>query len=87
MTVTNLPVEHKHLRAPSGLGKGGRRLWRAIANPGTYELRPDEVRVLEDACREVDLIDRLEDALAGEPLTVAGSQGQIVVHPLIVEVR
>lgn len=72
-------------KAPTKLGPAGGKLWRSIT--GSYELRPDELRVLEDACREADLIDRLEDALSTAELIVHGSQGQPVSNPLVQEVR
>lgn len=45
------------------------------------------MRVLEDACREVDLIELLEDAMRGAQLVARGSQGQPVANPLIQELR
>lgn len=72
-------------RAPKGLAAAGRALWRDIA--GTYELRPDEVRVLAAACREEDIIDRLQAALDGAPLTTKGSMGQDAPSPLLTELR
>lgn len=70
---------------PKGLAAGGTVLWRAIVKTG--ELRADHVRILQDACREADLIDELEAALVGKPRTVKGSQGQEVIHPIISELR
>lgn len=70
---------------PKGLGAAGRALWSDVT--GKYELRADEVRVLEDACRERDLIKRLEDELADASLIVKGSMGQQVVNPLVSELR
>lgn len=72
-------------RMPAKLGPAGRALWRSIIP--TYDLRPDEVRMLADACREADLVQRLEDELADAPLMVKGSQGQLVASPLVSEVR
>ena len=72
-------------RTPAGLGAGGRRLWSAVVGP--FDLRPDELRILDDACREVDLVDRLEEAVAAAPLVVEGSRGQEAPHPLIPELR
>lgn len=72
---------------PTGLGKAGSKLWRLISDPAKYTLRPDEVRILEDSCREADLIDEIERQLDGEPFMVTGSQGQDVIHPLIPELR
>jgi hypothetical protein len=67
--------------APKGLGSEARKLWADIT--GTYTLRPDELRILEDACREVDWIEKLETELEGAPLQVKGSQGQPVTNPLL----
>lgn len=72
-------------RAPKGLQPAGAALWRAVS--GGYALRPDEYRVLSDACREVDLIDRIQLELDSSDLMVTGSQGQPVVNPLAAELR
>lgn len=71
--------------APSGLDVKGKKTWKSIT--GTYDLRADELDTLEDICREVDLIARLEDGLDGADLLTKGSQGQDVLNPLIAEVR
>lgn len=77
-------------KAPAGLGTAGRALWRAVtadlAAQG-LELRPDEAATLEAAARQADTIATLEGALKDAPLTVRGSQGQEVAHPLLAEVR
>lgn len=72
-------------RRPRNLGAGGRALWDSVAP--VYELRPDEVRILLDACREADIIDRLETELVDEPLMVKGSMGQLTASPLVSELR
>ncbi|WP_029899535.1 hypothetical protein [Nocardia brasiliensis] len=71
--------------APKGLRPGGRKLWGDIVN--RWDLRPDELRVLREAAREVDLIDSLEAALARDAIMIRGSMGQRVVNPLITELR
>jgi hypothetical protein len=71
--------------APKGLGLTGKRLWRDIS--GKYELRPDELRLLETSCKTADLIDRLEAAMDGQPAMVPGSRGQEIAHPLLAEIR
>ena len=73
------------LRAPGGLGKAGKAQWASIAK--SYTLRPDELTVLEDACRTSDMIAALAEAWAeaGSPMTTKGSMGQLVIHPLIAE--
>lgn len=72
-------------RAPRGLKAAGRSLWKEIT--GAWDLRPDELRILGDAAREADIIERLEKGLEEAPLTAFGSQGQEVIHPLFSEVR
>lgn len=71
-------------RRPAGL-KRSATLWDQVT--GAYELRPDEYRLLEDICRQADLVDKLERALKDAPLTVKGSMGQTVAHPVLQEVR
>ncbi|WP_043648046.1 hypothetical protein [Nocardia thailandica] len=71
--------------APKGLGAPGRALWRDVT--AKYQLRADEMRVLEAACREADLIDRLETEMPAAKLIVTGSQGQPVINPMIPELR
>jgi hypothetical protein len=53
----------------------------------TYTFRPDELRILEDACREADLIDGLAAEAMGTASIVRGSQNQPVINPLISELR
>jgi hypothetical protein len=72
-------------RQPTGLGPARRKLWRGVA--GSYQLRADELRVLEDACRLADVISQLEEAMATQPLVVQGSRDQPVVNPLLAEQR
>ena len=72
-------------KIPPRLSEGGRTLWRGVTK--SHPLRADELRILEDACREVDLIDDLQAALVDAPKTVKGSMGQMVIHPLISELR
>lgn len=70
---------------PKGLKPAGAALWRSIV--GKWDLRPDELRILREAAREVDLIDIMERELAGDKVMIAGSMGQRVVNPLITELR
>lgn len=72
-------------KAPAGLKAKGKRLWTEVT--GEYKLRSDELDVLEDVCREADLIDKIENELASADLMTTGSMGQQVVNPLIAEAR
>lgn len=72
-------------KPPTGLKAKSRHLWTEIVK--AYELRIDELRVLEDSCREIDLIERMEAEQRKLPLVVKGSQGQDVAAPLVQELR
>lgn len=72
-------------KMPVGLDEAGQALWSSLVP--TYEFRPDELRLLSDACREADLISLMEAEMAGAPLTVKGSQGQPVANPMLSELR
>ncbi|MDM2421136.1 hypothetical protein [Mycobacteroides abscessus] len=78
---------------PAGLTEdgSGRALWRSIVDD--YTLRPDELRLLADACELADRIDyrkQRADELhreVGENLLIRGSTRQLVRNPLIDEAR
>ena len=72
-------------RAPSGLGPRGRRLWRQVLRD--FEPNLSEIELLTEAARTVDRCEVLETALRDQPLTTAGSRGQVVSHPLLAELR
>jgi hypothetical protein len=72
-------------RAPAGLGKAGRALWRDVM--AEYGLAPHERAILTQCCRCVDRLDAIETELSGATLTVAGSTGQPRAHPLLAEWR
>jgi phage terminase small subunit len=82
-------------RAPIGLGKEGRALWRSIvddiASRGDeetgFELDPRELAMLEQGCRLADQLVELEAIVAKQGRTVRGSTGQVVLHPGIAEIR
>lgn len=70
---------------PRGMKAAGRKLWKATTDK--YEMREDELVTLKAACAEADLIERMEKELQSESLTVSGSMGQLVAHPLVQELR
>lgn len=78
-------TEKKKPRPPEGLKPGGRAMWNAVV--GEYDLRPDEYRILRDACSEVDLVGQLDADLRKSKTVVTGSQGQPVINPLVSEIR
>ena len=73
------------VRPPAKLGAKARKVWTETTKG--FTLRQDELTVLEDACREIDLIDRMEAEVASSGLIVKGSQGQPVANPLVTEIR
>lgn len=72
-------------KPPARLSASARALWVGVTS--RWELRPDELRILEDACREATLVDKIEAALKGADLVTDGSTGQVRAHPLLSEVR
>ena len=72
-------------RPPAGLGASGRALWREIM--ADYGLAAHERAILVQCCRCADRLDAIETELAGADLITEGSMGQVVVHPLLPELR
>jgi hypothetical protein len=70
---------------PAGLSLAGKRVWKSVVS--YFDLRPDELFLLESAAKTADTIASLDAALVGQPLIVKGSMGQEREHPLLSEVR
>jgi len=77
MTDKTLPAPPPSDLAPRGRG---RKFWRQVL--AEYDLRVDELELLAECCRQLDLLDDLRTAAAGSPLVVDGR-----IHPAIVETR
>lgn len=73
------------MQPPSDLGEAGLELWNRITDG--FEFRPDEITIITSVCRMQDTIGEYESVLEGEPMTVKGSQGQQVIHPIRGELR
>lgn len=75
-------------KAPRGLKPRGRTFWKELH--AAFDLTQDPHRrvIAEDACREIDLIDRLQKIVDdAEDIRVRGSQGQPVAMPELAELR
>lgn len=75
------------ITTPKSLEAAGEELWLRIT--GKYDLRVDELAVLEAACKTTDMISTLDKewTALGKPFMTRGSMGQDVIHPLIGERR
>ena len=70
---------------PSELGERGSALWDDVTTQ--YDLRPDEMAILADACHESDIIEKLKAEFASRELITRGSMGQDVAAPHVSEIR
>jgi hypothetical protein len=52
-----------------------------------YELTEAELMLLRQVVREMAIVEQLEAALNGAPLTVNGVRGAVVANPLLQELR
>ena len=74
-------------RAPNGLGRRGKSLWAELHTEFDFTGEPHRRVLVEDACREADLVDRLQRAVTKNDLRVRGWQGQPVTAPEVAELR
>lgn len=71
--------------APAELQVSGRRLWDAALDGQQFDVH--EELLLMEACRTVDLLDRLAAEAATGPLTVVNQKGDRITNPVVVEAR
>lgn len=83
--MADQPKQPRKPVRPADLRAAGRRLWAEVT--ADFDLGPDEIGALREACRTADELDDLRAALKGQPMTVPGSTGQPVANPLLAEVR
>ena len=74
---------------PGSLGASGKALWKNVLAdlPADWQLDARELDALARAGRCADEIELLEAAVNRDGATVAGSRGQVTVHPALVEAR
>ena len=70
---------------PAYLKSKGTQVWKSVT--ADYVLRDDEKVLLEQICREADLIQELHEELRKLPIMMTGSMGQDIVNPLLMEIR
>lgn len=75
------PAEPRKPSPPTGLGKRGRLFWRDVTVG--FDLERDELELLTEICRQLDLVELLEATLTAEGVTTEGSRGQTRLHPVV----
>ena len=73
------------MNKPTDLSAKTSVLWDEITS--TYDLNPAELIVLEQFCKQTDLITYLEGEVNLGQLTITGSRNNQVVNPLLSELR
>lgn len=89
MPPERLTVAKRAPKPPTGLREPGRALWRTLnaALPDDVEYDERERAILSLAARQADDAAALEEAVARDGATVAGSRGQPRLHPAVAELR
>jgi len=71
--------------APSALGDRGRAFWLTVHTH--WLLNVDEVELLTEVCRTVDVCEDLQAVLNRDGVMAVGSMGQARTHPALAELR
>jgi hypothetical protein len=74
-------------RAPNGFARRGKALWTELHTEFDFTGEPHKRILVEDACREADLVDRLQRVVDKNDLRVKGSNQQPVTAPEVSELR
>ena len=72
-------------RKPAKLGAAGATLWGRLV--GLYVFDAREVTILEQACRQADLVAVLDREIARAGIVVEGYNGQPRLSAMVAEVR
>lgn len=76
-------------KPPAALRASGRVLWSSILGDlaETWELDHRELALLREAAMIADQLADLDAVLERDGVTIAGSRGQTIVHPVLSEAR
>ena len=69
----------------SRFGARGGEFWRGVS--AEFDLSRDEVELLVEVCRSLDLLDDLRSVLDRDGPMSIGSQGQPVAHPALAHIN
>jgi hypothetical protein len=72
-------------KPPTGLGRAGQQLWRAIVKE--WELDAREAAVLKRAAQQADANAALEKAIAKDGYMITGASGQRRLNSAVTELR
>ena len=78
-------VSNALMSFPTDLGESGRGLWEALSD--AFDFDPQELALLEVACRQADDVSELEAVIVRDGYTVPGSAGQQRLNGAVSEVR
>ena len=84
MAAESLPDPSPMAEPPEGLAERGSALWCAVV--GSWDLRDDELELLREIVRTVDMTETLAGIVACEGPTVT-VKGTTKTHPSMVELR
>lgn len=74
-------------RPPRGLGKDGRRLWRAVTTDAVAWLAPTDVTLLQLLCEAADERAELKRSVDEHGRFFTTSKGYVVPHPAVGQLR
>jgi P27 family predicted phage terminase small subunit len=66
-------------RAPSGLGKEGKKFWKQLS--GEYDFETHHLKILENACHCLDRIEQAKEQIEKDGLYVPDRYGALKEHP------
>ena len=79
------PTSTRAPAPPKALGAAGRDLWKKLHDG--LEWDPHEVPMVQQVCRQADLVAELEQAVAADGITTLGSAGQPRLNGAVTELR